>query len=56
MLTVASFAFAILILFGILFFFGALAFEIFYRLRNRAFTPAMQLRRADLGRYPHWEH
>jgi|GEM_PF-4940157 hypothetical protein len=55
MITVVSFAFAILILAGILFFFGVLAFEIFYRLRNRAFTPATQMRRADLGRYPHWE-
>lgn len=54
-MTVISLAFGIILLLGLLFFVGALVFEAVYRLRDRLFSPELQLRRADLGRYPYWQ-
>jgi hypothetical protein len=55
MTEIFSLAFGIMLMLGILFFVGALLFEAVCRLRDRFFTPEMQLYRADLGRYPHWQ-
>jgi hypothetical protein len=50
-----SFVFAALIVAGILFFGAALVYELVYRLRDASYPAEVQLRRADLGRYPHWD-
>lgn len=54
-MTAISVAFGIILLLGLLFFVGVLVFEAANRLRDRRFSPQMQLRRADLGRYPYWQ-
>ena len=53
-MTVISIAFGIVLLLGLLFFAAALVFEAANRLRDRLFSPEIQLRRADLGHYPYW--
>lgn len=30
-------------------------FELLSRVRDRLYSPEMQLKRADLGKYPHWQ-
>ncbi len=44
---------AVLLVMG--FFVFALLFEVFQRIRLHRMAPSLQIARADLGRYPHWE-
>lgn len=52
---VLSFLLAAAVLFVIAFFVFALCFEVVQRIRLHKMAPALQIARADLGRYPHWE-
>jgi hypothetical protein len=52
---VLSFLLAAAVLLVIGFFVFALLYEIFQRIRLSRMSPSLQIARADLGRYPHWE-
>lgn len=52
---VLSFLLAAALLFVIGFFVFALLYEIIQRVRLHRMSPSLQIARADLGRYPHWQ-
>ena len=54
-MTVLSMLLAVIILAALVLSGAVVLFELLSRVRDRWYSPEMQLKRAGLGKYPHWQ-